>query len=272
MSFTAVKNRKRNILKISAVALALYIMIGSLLVAFQEKIIFLPTQLDQDYQYEFDTPFEEFFLNTTDGARLNALHFKAENPIGALLYFHGNAGDLSRWGKIVEPFTDYNLDVIVMDYRTYGKSTGELSEQNLYGDAQLFYDYASKLFEDEVILYGRSLGTGIATKIASENKVKQLILEAPYTSITAIAKHRFPMFPVSSFLNYDIPSDAYIKNVNSPITIFHGAEDAVVPYKYGKALSEIRPETIKLITIEGGGHNELPSFESYQNGIKKVLN
>ena len=151
-------------------------MIAASLFFFQEKLIFRPITLPQDFVYNFSNPFEELFLKAEDGAVINALHFKKENPKGIILYFHGNAGNLARWGKITEFFVEKDYDVLVMDYRTYGKSTGKLSEQALYSDAQMCYNYVLKQYEEsEIIVYGRSLGTGMATYLASNNNPKQLI-------------------------------------------------------------------------------------------------
>lgn len=254
--------------------LIFYVMLTALLAFFQERFIFLPTQLSQEYVYNFDTPFEELFLESTDGASLNALHFKAENPKGIILYFHGNAGDLSRWGEITFGFTQYNYDVLVMDYRTYGKSTGKLSEENLYNDAQLFYDFVKDQFpEKEIILYGRSLGSAFATRLAAENNPRMLILESPFYNLKSVAKSRFPIVPVDLLIRYNFENNIYIKEVNCKTVIFHGTEDNVVPYKSGKRLyTTAEPRNGKqMVTIPGGGHNDLSRFETYQKAIDSLL-
>ena len=112
---------------------------------FQESMLFLPTTLPQDHTYSFKHNFEELFLTADDGAVLNGIHFKLEEPKGVILYFHGNAGDLQRWGTITSYFVEKNYDVVVMDYRTYGKSTGDRSEEAFYSDGQLFYNYTTCL-------------------------------------------------------------------------------------------------------------------------------
>ena len=248
-------------------------MIGASLYFLQEKLLFLPTVLEQDYVYNFKHPFEEVFLKPHKDVSINALHFKAESSKGVLLYFHGNAGDLSRWGIIAEYFVAQNYDVFIMDYRTYGKSIGKLSEQALYDDAQYCYDYVLKQYaENEITIYGRSLGTGIATYLASKQHPKQLILESPYYSILDVAKHRFPIFPVSSLLKYQFPSHEYIKSVNCPITIFHGTDDRVVPYLSAEKLNNSAPkEHTKFITVKGGSHNNLVQFDAYDSGIRQIL-
>ena len=128
--------------------ISIYLIFIVMFYFLQEKIIFLPTTLPQNYAYSFSEYFEEIFLTAEDGARLNALWFKKEDPQGLVLYFHGNAGNLSRWGEITIPFVRKGYDVLVMDYRTYGKSTGKLSEKALYSDAQLFYDFAAEKYEE----------------------------------------------------------------------------------------------------------------------------
>ncbi|WP_034041212.1 alpha/beta hydrolase [Wocania ichthyoenteri] len=253
--------------------LSIYIMVGSLLYFLQEKMLFFPTVLEQDYVFKFSKPFEELFLKTDDKAVINAIHFKTENPKGVILYFHGNAGDLSRWGFIAEYFVEKQYDVLIMDYRTYGKSTGKLSEDVLYNDAQYCYDYLKERYkENEITLYGRSLGSGIAAYLASKNKPSQLILETPYYSITDVSQSRFPMFPVEKLLKYKLPSFQYIQQVKCPITMFHGTDDVVVPYKSAKKLFEVSPkDLVTFITIEGGNHGNLIDFEAYFITINKIL-
>lgn len=248
-------------------------MIGASLYFLQEKLLFLPTTLEQDYQYTFNYPFEEVFLEPTENVSINALHFKAKKPKGVILYFHGNAGDLSRWGSIAEFFVARHYDVFIIDYRTYGKSKGKLSEQAFYDDAQYCYDYLLKQYsEEEITLYGRSLGTGIANYLASKHHPKQLILETPYYSILDVAKHRFPIFPVTALLKYQFPSNEYIINVKCPITIFHGTDDRIVPYVSAEKLKAVAPpDKTTFITIEGGSHNDLVEFEKYRDTVSKVL-
>ncbi|MEO9818150.1 MAG: alpha/beta fold hydrolase [Flavobacteriaceae bacterium] len=244
-----------------------------MLYTLQEKLIFLPTKLPLDYEYTFAMAFEEVFLDTADGARLNGLYFKTEEPKGLILYFHGNAGDLSRWGNIASSLLDLNYDVLVMDYRTYGKSTGNLSEEALYSDAQLFYDHAlNRYMESDIVIYGRSLGTSVATHLASRNAPKKLILETPFYSLLDVARERFPFLPVERMLQYKMTSFKYIQKIQVPISIFHGTKDNVVPYESGKKLFESIPNpNKKMYTISGGEHNNLNEFDGYWNGIKTEL-
>lgn len=264
----------RKNLKVLSVLLAGFLLFISLLFVMQKKLIFLPSKLPQDYSFKFKQPFKEFFLETNDGAKLNAIHFKNENPKGVILYFHGNAGDLSRWGKVTSFFMNFEYDVVVMDYRTYGKSTGTLSEDFLLKDAQLFYDYLKNEWEEsQILVYGRSLGTNIAAFIASKNNPKKLIMESPFYSLEDVAKSRFPFLPVRYFLKYKFPTYQYITEVACSIVIFHGALDGIVPVASGIKLSkEIPTNRLEFINIEDGDHNNLMEFRDYQLKIEEILN
>lgn len=264
---------KRKLRKLAVVLSILYVMISAGLYFMQEKLLFLPSVLEDDYQYEFNHDFEELNFTTDDGAILNAVHFRVKSPKGVVLYFHGNAGDLSRWGNITEFFVEKKYDVLVMDYRTYGKSKGKLSEAVFYSDAELFYEYLKQHYsETKISIYGRSLGTGVATFIASKHKPKQLILETPYYSIADVAKRRFPFLPVDILLKYKFPTYKFIQNVNCPITIFHGTNDAVIPYNSAKKLvKKTSMGNTSFISINKAKHNNIFEFEAYHTTIKNIL-
>lgn len=249
-------------------------MIGTTLYFLQEKLLFLPTTVEKEYQYQFEPTFEELFLQTDENTVINALHFKAENPKGVIMYFHGNAGDLSRWGTIAEYFVKKDYDVLIMDYRTYGKSSGKLSETAFYRDAEFCYEYLKEQYnESEITLYGRSLGTGIATYLASKYWPKQLVLETPYYSMVDVAQRRYPIFPVKKLMSYEFPTFTFLEDVACPVTMIHGTNDNVVPLESAiKLYQSVDNEKVSFTIIEGGGHNDLSNFETYHKVIDKVLN
>jgi pimeloyl-ACP methyl ester carboxylesterase len=251
-----------------------YLIFTSMIYFLQERFIFLPTKLPQQHEYSFEYKYSEFNLNATDGAQLNALHFKISNPKGIILYFHGNAGNLSRWGEIAGALSrEYQHDVVVMDYRTYGKSTGSLSEEALYQDGQLFYNHLLEHYpEKDIILYGRSLGTGIATRLAAHNDPGSLILETPYYSLLDIGQRRFPFLPVKWLLKYQFKSFEYVKDISCPVAIFHGTDDEVIPLDSGKMLFQHIPGDKKqFFLVEGGRHNNLSGFDAYHRGMTGLL-
>ena len=256
--------------KLLLIILSPYIIIVIVLYLAQQRLIFLPGKLPADYDYSFQRPFEELFIETEDGAMLNALHFKADNAKGLVVYYHGNAGDLSGWGYVANDFPDY--DVLMLDYRSYGKSTGEISESALYSDAELFYEEAKKRFpESSIIVYGRSLGATFAAYAAARYTPAKLVLETPFYNLTDIVKNQYWFLPVDLLLKFKFPTSEFIGEVKCPMTIIHGTEDNVVPYKSGQKLFEAVQSEKEFVTIPDGGHNNLGEFEEYHRAIERVF-
>jgi uncharacterized protein len=250
------------------------IFIGLLLIAYliQEKLIFKPEKLKQNFEYKYEVPFEELFFDVEEGVRINGLHFYKEKPQGLILYFHGNSRSIKGWAKYAKDFYRYNYDVVLVDYRGFGKSTGKRSEENLHSDMQFVYNTLLKKYpENHLIVYGRSIGSGFATKLAAENKPRYLILDAPYYSFKKVAERFLPFLPIRFVLRYHLRTDNWIKNVSCPTYILHGTKDWLIPISHSEKLQEINPRKITLITIPGGGHNNLPSFDVYHNFIRDIL-
>lgn len=268
----------KRVLKFLLALLIVFIFIIGGLYRFQEKFIFLPKDLDEDYTYSFpslasNVSFEELFIAAEDGARLNALYFKVTKPNGLVVYFHGNAHNLSQWGTIASQFTQHNYNVIMLDYRGYGKSTGKRTEENMYQDALTFYKKANELFPESLItVYGRSLGTTFATYVASKNKPRKLILESPFYSLTEVVKTRYPFLPAEKLLKYKFNTGNFVNGVTSRVTIIHGTDDGIVPFSSGEKLFQVFPEDLrKMITIKGGKHNNLATFQEFAIGLHGEL-
>lgn len=264
----------RRLKKFAIVAAILYALLVISAYYFQERLIFFPQKMPLNHTYEFCQNFEEFNLTAKDGARLNAVHIKQDSARGVVLYFHGNSGNISHLNHVTNFLEQKGYDAFLVDYRTYGKSTGELSEEALKNDAQLFYNHAlTKYDEANIVLYGRSFGTGIASGLAAANQPKKLILESPFYSAVSLGKHRFPILPVGWLSEFRFPSNEYLQKVHCPIYIFHGTEDSVIPYEFAKKLYEEIPSTEdkKLYTVEGAGHNYLQDFEAFKEGMAEAF-
>ncbi|WP_051190479.1 alpha/beta hydrolase [Kaistella palustris] len=253
---------------------------GNLFQYLQEKVVFLPVTLPADHEFIFENDFEEYFWETPHGGRINAVHFKTAAPKGAILYLHGNAGNLERWGKIAAEFTEFGYDILVPDYRGYGKSVGPRNEEFLFSDVQFCYDFLKENFGEECItVYGRSLGGAFATKIAADNRPAKVILEAAFFNLQDMASRWIPYSAtekISPKMTYHFLSDQYIKKTEAPLYHFHGTKDFVVPLKSGKKLFDMlkksKPHTKKkFIEISGGSHEDLATFEIYKNELRKIL-
>ncbi len=248
-------------------------MLLGIIYSLQDRLIFFPEKLPRDYQFSFNTPFQEIFLKTEDHAEIHALHFRAKAPRGIILYFHGNAGSLRSWGYLAEDYLRYNYDVFMVDYRGFGKSTGTRTEAALHQDAQITYNYLIKQYsEDKIIVFGRSIGTGLAVPVAAQNNPKLLILETPFFNFKEVVKTHYPFLPVALLLKYTFRSDEYIQKVKCPISIFHGTSDGIVPYSSGEKLAQLAgQDQAKLIAIPNGGHNDLSNFRPYQQALAHIL-
>lgn len=254
---------------------ALYVIICLIAYIYQEKLIFLPQKLPDDYKFTFQDRFEEVFLenNQYGKAKIHALHFIANNPKGVILYIHGNAGSLAGWGDVAQDLVAMDYDVFMPDFRGYGKSTGKISQKGLFSDARLTYDYLLGHYQaDDITIFGRSLGTGIGAQLASQVTSKQLILETPYFSLTEIGQSMLPLLPISLLNRYPMPSNEYLQAVDEPIHIFHGLKDELVPYASGEKLyRSLGNKNITLITIPKGSHNDLSMFPEYWEQMKNIL-
>lgn len=260
--------------KIILLLIILYVLILLGFYFFQNSIVFRPKKTAQNFTYTFKQNFKEVNLKAKDKALLNALHFKVDNPKGVILYFHGNKGNLERWGAIAAELTKHDYDVFVVDYRGYGKSTGTRTEELMYADAQLCYDYLLKAYEEsEIVVYGRSLGGTFATFVASKNNPKQLILEATFSSMQEVVTHKLPILPYSEILRFKFKTFEFIEKVTCPITIFHGTQDRLVSIKLAKKVyAHANQELTKFVIIEEGTHHNLMSLEDYKLNITSILN
>lgn len=237
----------------------------------QERFLFQPEVLPQDFKYKYEYPVEEVFFEPESGVRINGLHFKITGAKGVVFYFKGNSRSIKGWGKFARDFVNKDFDFFMIDYRGFGKSRGERSENAIIKDGQIVYDYLKKIYEEEkIIIYGRSIGSGFATKIASQNQPQMLILDSPYYSMLYLLKRKLPFLPVKKLLRYHIRTDLFIQKVQAPIYIIHGNKDRLIPIRNGKKLMEIA-EDASLITIEGGGHNNLPKFNKYHTELREIL-
>lgn len=256
-----------------AVLVGLYVLYNLFFLAFHERVLFQGDELAEDHQFDFDFQYEEIFIRSAEEAVLHGLLLKSNSAKGLILYFHGNRGNLERWGRIADGIrSGYDYDVLVMDYRGYGKSRGNRSEELLYMDAQHAYDYAKELGYDHIVIHGRSLGSAIATHLATQREAAHLILETPMTKIRDVIPTLNFLLIYKSGLKYEFNSLSRIDRISCPITILHGTEDVVVPYDLGRQLYvQASHSNKKIITIKEGKHNNLDTFGIYQQAMERIL-
>ena len=218
---------------------------------FQEKFIFHPEILSKDFEFQYKNQVvEEYAIEIKKGTKISGLHFKTENPKGVIFYLKGNSRSIKGWGKFAVDFTHQGWDVIMIDYRGFGKSTGRRNVKAMHADVQMVYNKIKETIDEKyIILYGRSLGTGFATKLASVNKPRLLILVCPYYSILKNMQRYIPLQSLSFVVKYPLPTYKWLKYVTCPIKIIHGTNDKVIPFSTSLKLSKIQPDLTRLYPV-----------------------
>ena len=244
----------RSLLVAGAVA---YLAVLVFLFAFQESILFPAGTVPLDQDYGFPQGVEDLWIERPDGARLHAVRFRTGGPKGVALYFHGNGATIGKAGWVNAIYEPLGYDVIALDYRGYGKSRGDRSEQAMLEDALAFYDQMVAQGDDAPLIVGRSLGTVFATYVAAHRPASQLILYAPPSSIAEVAGHHYPWVPIA-LLRFPFPTKKFAAQVSAPILVFHGTEDQVIPFESGRSLSKSLKPADQFIPVPGGGHNDIP--------------
>jgi pimeloyl-ACP methyl ester carboxylesterase len=239
----------------------------------QDFYFFRPERLPKNFQYRYPFPFEEVHFDMEDGGYINGLHFKVPNARGVVYYLKGNSKSVKGWGKFAKDFVSKGYDFFMVDYRGMGKSSGRRTEATLFNDAQHIYRWLEEKYgENRIVLYGRSMGSGVAARIASWNKPKMLILDSPYFSfIHQVRRYGF-FLPLQWLLKYHLRSDQFIKKISSPTFIVHGKKDRLIPYKQSELLQKAAPGRVRLFPVEMAGHNNLPEFAEYHEWLYDLLN
>lgn len=252
----------------------IYCTVGIALYYLQEQMLFHPKKLDSNYTFQFQEPFNELQIpfNKTDTVSMLQFFPKDSLRRGVVLYFHGNKNNVEHYAKFVNTFTRHGYEVWMPDYPGYGKSTGALTEIKLYSIAYEVQKMASFRYgADSIIVYGKSLGTALAAYAATFQKNKMLILETPYYSIPALFKSYAFMYPASMMSKYKLPTYSFLQDVQSPVTIFHGTGDWVVPYRSGVKLKKHLKINDQFIKIPEGSHNNLSESPIYQKAIDSLM-
>lgn len=263
----------RTLVSLAATAAAAYALVLALLWWGQEKLLFLPTPLPADHRFAFGDDVHETWIDV-DGARLHALHLRRPQPAGVVFYLHGNAGNLQGWFTHADFYRRLNLDLFMIDYRGYGKSSGRItSEAQLHADVRAAWVAMQRAYGGTLparrIVAGRSLGTGPATLLANEVRPELLLLISPYSSLRALAAEHYGWVP-QALLRYPLDTDAWIGRVRSPIVLVHGDRDDLIGPEHSRRLQALAP-TARLLLVPGGGHNDLQELPAYLEGVAAAL-
>jgi alpha-beta hydrolase superfamily lysophospholipase len=251
-----------------------YVIIGIALYYFQDRFLLHPEKLPEDYVYNFTVPFKEVNILINKNENLNIVQFLPEDSVkkGVVLYFHGNMKNINHYAIFANNFTKNGYELWMPDYPGFGKTSGALTEKKLYDEALLLYKLAKTKFNsDSIIIYGKSFGTGIASQLATAVDSRRLILETPYYNIHALFSYYAPIYPTSYMSKFKLPANEYLQEVTTPVTIFHGTDDEVIPYSITEKLKKFLKSTDEFITIEKGKHNNLNESKLFHQKLDSLL-
>jgi len=252
-----------------------WVLIALLIYFYQAKLIYFPHKEVEVTPKLISLDYEEVTLSTNDGVELNAWWIPNPNARATLIFFHGNAGNISHRLDSIEIFYNLGLSVFIFDYRGYGKSTGITSEEGTYIDAETAWTYLVKeknIMPNNIIIFGRSLGGAIAIWLAEKYSSAALIIESSFTSIADIGKHYYPYLPTNLLARIKYSSKDKVLNIKAPTLFIHSPDDEIIPYKHGKQLFEAANEPKSFLELSGG-HNDgfIISGQKYIDGINSFI-
>jgi fermentation-respiration switch protein FrsA (DUF1100 family) len=269
----------RTLLHIAAVVLIGYGGLLGLVYVFQSRLIYFPgiagissgaTPADMGLRYE------EVWLRSSDDLRLHAWFIPADRARATLLFFHGNAGNISHRLDSIAIFQQLRLAVFILDYRGYGHSEGRPGEDGTYRDAEAAWRYLTlerNLPPGEIVIFGRSLGAAIAAWLAARVQPAALIIESAFTSVADVAAKYYWFLPVRALARYRYDTLTYLSEVSCPLLVVHSAQDEIIPVEHGKRLFAAAREPKAYLELRGG-HNDgfFVSRSIYTQGMDAFLN
>ncbi|MDH3329886.1 MAG: alpha/beta hydrolase [Desulfobulbaceae bacterium] len=257
----------------------LYFLLCTYLYFMQARMLFYPGLPGRDLRAkptDIGLEYESVHITTSDSIRLHGWFVKAGRERGTLLFFHGNAGNISHRLDSLRIFNTLGLSVLIIDYRGYGQSQGRISETGTYLDAEAAWQYLTeqkRIDPQNIILFGRSLGGAIAANLAAKHPPAALILESVFSSVPDMAARFYPVFPVRLLARFNYDTRKSLASVYCPVLVIHSPDDEIIPFENGRILFETAREPKSFLEIHGG-HNEgfLASGPFYVKGLENFIN
>jgi pimeloyl-ACP methyl ester carboxylesterase len=241
----------------------------------QERLLFEPAPLPQGEPLFTDADVREFVVDVP-GARLCVAQLKRPDPRGVVFYLHGNSGNLRKWFVGLDAFRELNFDVVMMDYRGFGKSTGRIeSEAQLRADVRAVWNAVATGYEGRrIVVSGQSLGTALAAGLSAELceagwPPDLTLLISPYSSMRALADEHYPWVP-SRVLRYPLPTADLVSRIKGPVMLVHGDRDELIGHHHSEAIRKVLPQC-QLLLVEGAGHGDVHEHPSFREGIASAL-
>ncbi len=254
---------------------AAFVLISILFFFFQDKLIFFPARRLEAAPTQIGLAYEDLFLKTKDGVRIHAWYIPSEKNRAAMLFCHGNAGNISHRLESIALYHQFGFNILIFDYRGYGKSGGRPDEDGLYQDARAAYDFlrdVKKTPTGKIIIFGRSLGGAVACETALTHPCGALIMESAFTSTADMGRRLYPFFPTRFLIRHAFASIKKISRVKCPILIIHSRDDEMIPFAMGESLYQTARTPKTFLPIHGS-HNSgfLTSGRYYIQGLDQFV-
>lgn len=243
---------------LAGIIVAGYLFLLIVMYLFQSHFVFYPSKEMRYDPQDIGLTFEDLFLETEDGLNLHGWYVPAEDSRATILFFHGNAGNISHRLESIRIFHKLGLNVLIFDYRGYGKSEGKPSEAGTYIDALTFWKYVTEIKNqppEKIILFGRSLGGAVAAWLGARVDAGGVVLESTFTSAVDLAREIYPFLPVNALMHIQYPVSDYLVKIQAPLLILHSIEDEIIPWHHGKKLYEAAGHPKMMVEMRGG-HND----------------
>ena len=265
----------RTFVFILTIAISIYVVLALMLYLFQGKMVFLsnlPSRALVASPADVGLDYEDVSLTTRDNERLHGWYVPAADSKGVLLFFHGNAGNISHRLDSIKIFHELALDVLIIDYRGYGQSTGKTSEQGTYLDAQAAWDHLINtrgIPANRIIVFGRSLGGAIGAWLGVQNTPAAVIIESSFSSGADMARRLYPFLPVRLITRLQYPVEDYASRLNCPVLVVHSRNDEIIPFTMGQAVYAAVSQHKKFLELRGDHNNGfLISQGEYVAGLR----
>ena len=265
----------RTLVSILTIAISVYLVLALMLYLFQGRMVFLsnfPGRALDASPSNIGLNYEDVSLTTGDNERLHGWYIPAVDSRGVLLFFHGNAGNISHRLDSIKIFHELGLDTLIIDYRGYGQSTGKTSEQGTYLDAQAAWDYlinSRGVPADQIIVFGRSLGGAVGAWLGVQHIPAAVIIESSFTSAVDMAHRLYPFLPVRLITRLHYPVADYAARLDCPVLVVHSRHDEIIPFTMGQAIYAAVKQQKKFLELRGDHNNGfLISQEDYIVGLK----
>jgi pimeloyl-ACP methyl ester carboxylesterase len=266
----ALRKTWRYVARLVGAAMLFYAAVLALLWWKQETLLFVPEVLAADHRFDRGDDVQDLWIDVP-GARLHALHLRRPQPRGVVFFLHGNGGSLDSWFVNLDFYRRSNVDLVMLDYRGYGKSSGRIdSEAQLHADVRATWDVIAPRYAGlHRVVLGRSLGTGLAAALAAEVQPEATVLVSPYFSMQALAAEHYPWVP-GALLRYPLRTDLVLPRLRGPVLLVHGERDRLIDLSHSERLKALLPRA-RLVVVAAAAHNDLQRFPAYSEALAAAL-